>query len=78
MGMKQRSAARRCDGEGTEGTRTQDLRAQKGRGAKPRSTSELRRGASWEVVPAGPRPLPCRAEGRITQGWGSRIRAQGC
>lgn len=46
MGMKERSAARRCDGEGTEGTRTQDLRVQKGRGAEPRSTSELRRGVA--------------------------------
>lgn len=76
--MKERSAARRCDREGKTVSRTHDRRAQKGPGAAPRDTSELRREAGWEVVPAGPRPRPCRAEGRITQGWGSRIRAQGC
>lgn len=34
--------------------------------------------AGSEVVPARRRPRPCGAEGRITQGWGSRILAQGC
>lgn len=42
------------------------------------ATARVKPPPGSEVVPARRRPRPCRAEGRITQGWGSRILAQGC